>query len=138
MVIVFVAGAPSNDCINSSCIELPSSLIVPLMVECTFLPFISTSCMSTVHFLSPSILLVEVMQPPMLSHHKPLYSLAVLSHHSVPCPWKAPMDPFALKFCSTENPPGPFVTTMLPLSVPPLPQGPGSVFTVADQVPNIP
>src|SRR5437660_933355 len=123
---------------NSSCIELLSSLIEPLMVECTFLPFISTSCISTVHFLSPSIFVVEVMQPPMLSHHRPLYSFAVLSQYSVPCPVNGPNDPFVLKFCSTPNPPGAFVTVILPLSAPPFGiHGPGSVFTVADHVPTM-
>src|SRR5262249_6339121 len=118
MLIVFVAGEPLNDCMNSSCIELLSSLMEPLMVVCTFCPFISPF-ISTFHFLSPSILLLEMVQPAMLSHHRSLYSLAFLSHHRVPCPLNAPNEPFDLKFCSMENPPGPFVTVMLPLSVPP-------------------
>src|SRR3954469_11127964 len=55
-----------------------------------------------------------------------------------PCPTNGPKDPLDLKSCTTEKPPGPFFTTMLPLSVPPFGiQGPGSVLIVADQVPTI-
>src|SRR5690348_2894171 len=116
MVMVLDAGAPAIDCMNSSRIELPSSLIEPLMVVCIFFPWNSPS-ISTVHFLSPSILLVETVQPAMLSHHRSLYWLESLSHHRVPCPVKGPKDPFDLKFCSTPHPPGAFVTVMVPLSV---------------------
>src|SRR3954466_5150096 len=137
MLMVLVAGEPLNDCMNSSRIELPSSLIDPLMTVCTFCPFISPS-MFTVHFLSPSILLVEIVQPAMLSHHRSLYSFAFLSHQRVPCPVNGPIEPLALKFCSIPNPPGAFVTVITPLSVLPFgAHGPGSVLTVADHVPSM-
>src|SRR5204863_2414923 len=76
--------------------------------------------------------------PAMLSHHRSPYWLAFLSHQMLPWPTNGPNDPFDLKSCTTENPPGPFFTTMLPLSVPPFGiQGPGSVLIVADQAPTI-
>src|ERR1017187_166999 len=91
--------------------------------------------------LSPSHLVLPLSSQPfcdILSHQTPRYTCALGFHQNVPDPLKLPMAPVERYFSVNDIPPGPGVSTAVPLPVPPLGiMGLGSDFSVTVQLPAI-